>query len=237
MSYPGVYRTVTNPLMFNMGRRVGPTSPLQPVLPMPFSDEGVDARLELALTEHWNATLDAYAVNGLQGTEPLIFNASRRYTDNNREPAIGWRATVGTSHLRFGGSMITGNLANDGTPGVNYKVAGADVTLRLDDLLRFYFEYAIREDDSRFIAGRQNYTYGIVAELEGRLTSHLSLLARYDTLEHRHTQFGDVSQERFTYGLNVTLPGGSWLAIHHEHWIFDDTLDVDVIGLRWTATF
>ena len=34
-SHPGSLRTVTSPLMFNMGRRVGPIAPRQPVLPGP----------------------------------------------------------------------------------------------------------------------------------------------------------------------------------------------------------
>ncbi|MBP86041.1 MAG: hypothetical protein CMJ64_04885 [Planctomycetaceae bacterium] len=49
-AHPGANRAVTNPLMFNMGRRVfgnvGP--PRQPVLPMPYADEGVN--LEVGAT-------------------------------------------------------------------------------------------------------------------------------------------------------------------------------------------
>jgi hypothetical protein len=44
MANPSTYRTVTQPLMFDMGRRVfvPGAPPNQPVLPMPFADEGVD---------------------------------------------------------------------------------------------------------------------------------------------------------------------------------------------------
>jgi len=236
MSHPGIYRTLTNPLMFNMGRRAGPIGPLQPVLPAPYADEGVDVHVGLPIGE-FRATMDVYAVNGLQGTGPSLFNSSRSYTDNNRQPAVGGRATIGNHFFKLGGSVMSGNLAADGTPSINYKLVGGDATARYEDLLRFYVEYAIREDDSFFVAGDKNVVYGFVVETEARLTSSIGLLARYDTLEHRHSVFGDSSQERFTYGLNVSLPGGSWLAVDHEHWIFADASDVDVIGLRWTATF
>ncbi|MBP85111.1 MAG: hypothetical protein CMJ64_00065 [Planctomycetaceae bacterium] len=65
----------------------------------------------------------------------------------------------------------------------------------------------------------------------------LGALVRYDTLEHRNDPFGDQSLYRFTYGLNVGIPGGSRVAINHERWVFDNGTDADVLGLRWTATF
>ena len=67
MSHPGVYRTVTNPLMYNMGRQVNPVRSRPPVLPMPFSDEGVDLNARVSLPGDVSATIDVYAVNGLQG--------------------------------------------------------------------------------------------------------------------------------------------------------------------------
>ena len=40
------------------------------------------------------------------------------------------------------------------------------------------------------------------------------------------------------WGINTTLPGGSLLIVNHEHWNFPESEpDVDVIGLRWVATF
>ena len=67
-------------------------------------------------------------------------------------------------------------------------------------------------------------------------TPRVGLLARYDTLVH-HDVLGDSSLERFTWGLNFSLPGGSLLLINHEHWIFADSGDVDVLGLRWRSVF
>jgi hypothetical protein len=56
-------------------------------------------------------------------------------------------------------------------------------------------------------------------------------------LEHRNVDFGNRSVDRFTYGLNLDIVGGSGLSINHEHWMFGNTSDVDVLGARWTATF
>ncbi|MDA1052612.1 MAG: hypothetical protein O3C40_19320 [Planctomycetota bacterium] len=239
MSHPGVYRTITTPLMFNMGRRVGFVGPLQPVLPGPYADEGVNLHSRLALVGDTAMTLDVFAVNGLQQGGPGIFNASRRYDDNNREPAVGGRMTVGNSSYRLGASLMTGTLQDDGAPQLDYQLASADATWRYEDRLRAYFEYAIRSDDSVFVAGGRNHTYGIVIETEYYLPhdSPLSLLARYDTLEHRDASFGNTSTDRFTWGLNYRLPGGSLLMVNHEHWMLDSQPDdMDVIGIRWTAT-
>ena len=237
MSYPGVYRTVTNPMMFDMGRQVGPTGPLQPVLPAPYADEGVDLHLDAAIGSRWTATLDAYAVNGLQGNGPNMFNESRRYVDNNREPAVGGRVTIGNQDFRIGGSLVVGNLADPLDPSFNYKLGGVDAVYRVGNQARFYFEYAIRQVDSLFVTGQHNYAYGIVAECDLRVHSHVHLVARYDTLEHRNVDFGNRSVDRFTYGLNLDIVGGSGLSINHEHWMFGNTSDVDVLGARWTATF
>lgn len=240
MSHPGVYRTISTPLMFNMGRRVGPLGPLQPVLPGPYADEGVQVHSRLALFGDTTATLDVFAVNGLQQGGPGIFNASRRYYDNNREPAVGGRMTVGNSDYRIGASLMAGTLHDDETPQLAYQLASADATWRYEDRLRAYFEYAIRSDDSVFVAGGRNHTYGMVIETEYKLPhdSPLRLLARYDTLEHRDAFFGDGSTDRFTWGLNYLLPGGSLLMVNHEHWMFDSPAnDMDVIGVRWTATY
>jgi mono/diheme cytochrome c family protein len=239
MSHPGVYRTVTNPLIYNMGRQVNPDRVRPPVLPMPYSDEGLDLSTNLHLLDDWDATLDVYAVNGLQGGGPGVqFTRSRSYSDNNHLPAVGGRATVGNGQIRFGGSVMSGQLQNDMTDPLNYHLAGGDVTARfLDNQVRLYFEYAIRRNDTNFDRGQ--IAYGTISELEVLLlsTPNLSALARYDTLEHRDF-FGDSSIDRFTWGLSSTVLGGSLLIVNHEHWRFSDGQnDVDVLGCRWVAAF
>ena len=133
---------------------------------------------------------------------------------------------------------MSGQMHNDGAAPLSYHLAGGDVTARVEDHLRFYFEYAIRQEDAGFFVGRENIAYGTVYEAELRLcdTPRVGLLARYDTLVH-HDVLGDSSLERFTWGLNFSLPGGSLLLINHEHWIFADSGDVDVRGLRWRSVF
>jgi hypothetical protein len=239
ISHPGAYRTVTNPLMYNMGRQVNPNRSRPPVLPMPYSDEGFDFYTKIPLPCDWNATLDVYAVNGLQGTGPGVdFTRSRSYTDNNNDAGIGGRATVGNNQIRLGGSVMAGHLEDDSTDPLDYQLAGADATGRfLDNEVRLYFEYAIRRNDSVFPI--EQLVYGIVSEVELLLLTdpNISALARYDTLEYRDF-VGKDSIERFTWGFSTTVFGGSLFMINHERWNFyGDEKDVDVLGLRWVATF
>jgi mono/diheme cytochrome c family protein len=240
MSHPGIYRTVTNPLMFNMGRRVfvPGSPPQQPVLPQPFADEGIDFIYRTPIHENLTFTLDLYAVNGLQGTGPDIFNRSRAYFDNNEEPSGGARITLGGDFFRLGASVLSGNLADQDLPPVHYTLAGADATCQITDRLRFYFEYAMRRQDSVFAPGTEEIAYGIVTELELRVWDHpnISLLVRYDTLEHRNQTFGDSSLQRVTSGLNIALPGGSLLMINHERWMPASRDDVDLFGVRWVVS-
>ena len=240
MSHPGVYRTVTNPLMFNMGRQVNANRSFPPVLPGPFSDEGADLSFKIPVGKEIDATLDLYAVNGLVGSGTGVqFTPSRKYADNNDEPTLGGRATIGNNRLRFGGSIMSGRMNDQLTPSLQYKLTGADVTARFcEDLIRVYFEYAIRTNDTVF--GEDQIAYGIVSEAEFLLLDdpNLNALVRYDTLEHR-SFFGDTSIARFTWGLSTTSIGGTLLMINHEHWNFptDDEPDIDVLGIRWVATF
>ena len=238
MSHPGIYRTVTNPLMYNMGRNVAVNPARPPVIPMPYADEGVDLQARIPLIHNMTASLDAYAVNGLVGFgRGVQFTPSRSYADKNSEPAAGGRVTIGNRDLRVGGSVMSGTMNHEGSPQLNYHLSGADVTIRCEEILRFYFEYAIRRNDSDLNLGQ--IVYGTVYELEILLWSQpsVSVLARYDNLEHRDDA-GESSIERFTWGLNTTLPGGSLLILNHERWNFPaPDPDTDIAGFRWVATF
>jgi len=240
MSNPGIYRTVTNPLMFNMGRRVLVPGwpPRQPVLPAPFSDEGIDFIFRSPVGERLLFTTDLYAVNGLQGTGPDIFNRSRAYFDNNEDPSGGARMTLGGDFFRLGTSVLSGNLANQGQPHFYYTLAGADATAQITDRLRFYFEYAMRRQDSAFVAGTKETTSGTVTQLELRIWDqpYIGALIRYDTLDHRSLSLGPASLYRVTSGFNIGLPGGSLLMINHERWIPKEGDHVDVLGVRWAIS-
>jgi hypothetical protein len=240
MSNPGTYRTVTQPLMFNMGRRVFMPNapPNQPVLPAPFSDEGIDLTYRTPVIGDLVFTMDTYAINGLQGNAVNIFNQSRAYFDNNEDPSGGARMTLAGQFFRLGTSVLSGNLADQGQPHLYYTLAGADATAQITDRLRFYFEYAMRHQNSAIIAGTKELTFGTVTQLELRLWDqpYISALMRYDTLDFRSQGLGDSAIHRITSGFNIGLPGGSLLMINHERWEEKGAANVDVLGIRWSVS-
>jgi len=237
MANPRTFRTATMPLMFNMGRRVFVPGwpPRQPVLPAPFSDEGVDFIFRAPVLENILFTFDGYAINGLQGTGPNIFNQSRAYFDNNADPSGGARMTLGGDFFLLGTSVLSGNLANQDQPHVYYTLAGADAKAQLTDRLRFYFEYAMRRQDSAIVAGTKETTSGTVTQLDLRVWDqpYIGFLVRYDTLDHRSVAFGPATLGRITEGLNIGLPGGSLLMINHERWWPKGSDHQDVLAIRW----
>jgi len=240
MSNPSTYRTVTQPLMFNMGRRVFMPGmpPNQPVLPAPFADEGIDLTYRTPVIGDLVFTLDTYAINGLQGNAVNIFNKSRAYFDNNEDPSGGARMTLSGEFFRLGTSVMTGNLADQGQPRLYYTLAGADATAQITDRLRFYFEYAMRHQNSAFIPDTKELTFGTVTQLELRLWNqpYISALVRYDTLDFRNQALGSGAIHRITSGFNIGLPGDSLLMINHERWEEKGAPSVDVFGVRWAVS-
>src|SRR5439155_7578053 len=102
---PGVYRTVSTPLIFNMGQRLFNQDLGFPVLPMPYADEGINLNVDVPLgdcgTGPITATMDAYLVNGLEGSNNGVdFLQSRDLFDNNNRVAGGGRVTVGDPYIR-----------------------------------------------------------------------------------------------------------------------------------------
>lgn len=231
MAHPGVYRTLTNPLMYNMGRRVGY---YEPVLPMPYADEGIDLHLGIPLMSGFQTQLDGYAINGLQ---EFGFTPSRSYRDNNDDVALGGRVALGSSWITIGGSYAEGELQATDMPVKEYSMMGCDATVRYRDFIRVYYEYARREEDSTpTIESRFS---GHVAEAEVKVWGRpkTSLLARYDNIKNP-TAYGGATIERFTWGSNIALPGGSLLIINHEHWKHEAPLyNEDIVGVRWVASF
>ena len=74
---PGVFRTMSKPLIFNMGLRVLDRQLGDPVLTMPYSDEGANLNFGVPITESIRATWNDYVVNGLQGgANGINFDAS-----------------------------------------------------------------------------------------------------------------------------------------------------------------
>ena len=253
---PGVYRTVSKPLIYNMGQRVFDENLGDPVLPMPYSDEGANISFSRGI---WNDVVlsgDFYIVNGLQGgSDGIDFDMSRDYVDNNKAPAIGTRVTLGNQTLKVGGSIMGGRFNDNLGDGPNgrgmyYWIYGADATYRYEDILRVQFEYAQRDTDRFVNLPNQLFTRERVGGcyVEGELLLSrkykISLINRYD-MQARNSIIptgdmptGTFNVSRYTYGVNYVLPGGSLLMFNVERWFLPNPLkDIDVLGIRWAATF
>ncbi len=67
-SNPGVYRTVSRPLIYNMGQGVYDGALGQSVLPMPFSDEGANISFGANVFGDVYLNWNNYVIHGLQAT-------------------------------------------------------------------------------------------------------------------------------------------------------------------------
>lgn len=257
-SNPGVYRTVSKPLIYNMGLRVRDGDLGDPVLPMPYSDEGAVLSTGALVAGDVYVNWDAYAINGLWAeVSGIDFDLSRDYVDNNNQPAVGTRVTLGNQMLKAGGSVMSGQSSPTGGLGVagrdfNYLIYGYDAVFRYEDILRVQFEFARRDSDRIVGDPVQIFTrdrvlgYYLESELLLSRDHGVSLLARYDR-QNRHSiapppesvlPNGSFDVSRFTYGLNFTLAGGSTLMINHERWFLPAGQNrIDVIGVRWACSF
>ncbi len=252
---PGVYRSVSRPLIFNMGQRVRGEQLGDPVLPMPYSDEGANFNLSIPMFDDLTATMTGYVVNGLQGGgDGINFDDSREYSDNNKTPAVGGRWTFGNQMLRLGASAIGGRFNDNAgsgpaNRGLNFGIFGADATFRYKDILRLQAEFAQRNSDVVVGLPGQDYGWNRVAGgyAEGELLMsrryRLSLFGRYDQ-QTQHYAIGSplarpvFDVNRLTYGVNWTLKGGSLLMVNVEHWYMPrEFKDIDVLGVRWAMSF
>ena len=258
---PSLYRTVSTPLIFNMGQRIFNQDLGFPVLPMPYADEGINLNLSIPLGDCWTgpitATTDSYLVNGLSGTgNGLDFLQSRDFLDNNNRVAGGGRITVGDPHIRAGASLMGGRFDDPNSSGVPsglyYAIFGFDVQARYKRLLRFQFEYARRTSDRLAalpdgprVVSDGIYGYYVEGEVRPWDKCHVSLLARYD-FQSRKSQpadapppNGDFDVKRVTLGVNIELWHQSLLMINFERWFLPLPAHPkeDVFGVRYTITF
>jgi mono/diheme cytochrome c family protein len=256
-SHAGAFRTATRPLMYNMGQNVYRDDLGAPLLPMPYSDEGAAFHVEAPVVCDATVTVDGYAINGLQGSTALDlsgFYVSRDYVDNNSEPAVGGRVTLGNQAIRGGASIMSGRFNSDAAGGfpsdaLHYKIYGADLTARYGDRGRVTLEYARRTSDlfdfTNGVVGED--VKGVIVEGEWRIWNcpKVSAVVRYD--DQRRTDglpipgsaiaTGGFSVRRFTYGLNIDV-AGSTLMINHERWNVPAPLDdLDVLAIRWVGSF
>lgn len=260
---PSLYRTVSTPLIFNMGQRIFSSDLGYPVLPMPFANQGVDLNLVIPLgdcgTGPITATTDGYIINGLVGNNTGVdFLRSRDLLDNNNRVAGGGRITLGDPNIRAGASLSGGRLDDPnvvGLPGgLYYRIYGFDIQAHYKRLLRCQFEYARRESDrfGTLPGGAAIFTdsvSGCYVEAEARPWDkcRASLLGRYDFQRTSSPlpppgstlTTGAFDVQRVTIGVNVDLWHQSLLMVNYERWILPvprhDT--ADVFGVRYTITF
>lgn len=252
---PGVYRTVSAPLIFNMGQRAREGAIGDVVLPMPYSDEGAVFNLwsglfDTANGDTFSTTADVYLVNGLIGdTSGINYDESRQLLDNNGRPAFGTRVTMGLSNLRAGFSFMTGryndlhDVTTPNIPGLNYNLYGIDLMYNHKDLIRFQTEFAARCNDKAlvdtstdsFLGLTGDGVYGWYTELElrAREGGKVSLLGRFDYMGRNNTLPPDESPItsgsyhvlRYTGGVNFRLFSNSLLMLNYERWQFPDGLN------------
>ncbi|HEY1375826.1 MAG TPA: hypothetical protein VGF55_03495 [Gemmataceae bacterium] len=262
-SDPSLYRTVSTPLIFNMGQRIFAADIGFPVLPMPYADEGVNLNTVIPLckchcgTDTVTLTTDTYLVNGLNGSSNDVdFFQSRDLLDNNNRAAGGARVTLGDQYVRAGASWTTGryNLTTD-PAGLYYRIFGFDVQAHYKRLLRFQAEWARREGDRIGflpVVGTEKFTeavsgYYVEAEARPWDKCHVSFLARYDQQTTSSPlppptstlPTGHFNVERLTLGINIELWHQSLLMFDYERWLVPepDHRHSDVFGVRYTITF
>jgi hypothetical protein len=261
-SDPSLYRTVSTPLIFNMGQRIFNQDLGFPVLPMPYSDEGINLNLSIPICDCCcgkrpiTLTTDTYLVNGLEGgSGGLDYLQSRDLLDNNNRVAGGARVTIGDPYIRAGASFTTGRFdVPSDTHGLVYTIYGFDVQARYKRLLRCQFEYARRDSDRIGILanGAELFSegvYGYYVEAEARPGEQcrVSFLARYDNQRHNSPlppsgsslTTGTFNVERMTLGVNIELWHQSLLMFNYERWLVPEPFNrtADVFGVRYTITF
>lgn len=267
LSDPSLYRTVSTPLIFNMGQRLFDNELGFPVLPMPYADEGINLNISTPClfdcgTGPVTMTADGYLINGLEGTTNGIdFYQSRDLYDNNNRVAGGTRVTIGDPYVRAGASFNTGRYDEPNIPGqpqgLYYTIYGFDVQAKYKRLFRAVFEYARRDNDRFGIlpAGTtpiffSEGVYGYYAEAEVRPCgekSRVSLLTRYDwqsrsgPLPPSGSSLAEthIHVERLTFGVNIELWHQSLFMVNYERWLtpVPNHRTSDIFGIRYTITF
>jgi hypothetical protein len=260
---PSLYRTVSTPLIFNMGQRIYNQDLGVSVLPMPYADTGINFNFDVPLcdvgTGKITLTVDSYVINGLEGSSSGIdFLQSRNLLDNNNRAAYGGRISVGDSYIRVGASYMAGSFDDRNDPSVpngplTYRVYGFDLQARYKRLFRCQIEYARRDNDRVGAPPTEPSVFsetvdGYYLEMEVRPWEDccVSLVARQDFLRHSgplappgsSLTTGNFDVERVTLGINIELWHQSLLMFNVEHWLTPERPNtVNVYGVRYSVTF
>jgi hypothetical protein len=260
---PGTYRTVSTPLIFNMGQRLYNRDIGDPVLPMPYTDTGVNLNFDVPLCDLGSgpitATVDGYLVNGLVGgSNGIDFLQSRNLMDNNNHAVTGGRFTAGDPYIRAGASYIYGRFDDPNDSSIqnamlHYRIYGFDLQARYKRLFRCQFEYARRGNDRLGVVANELGEFtekvdGFYLEAEVRPWDEckVSFLARHDFMRRASPlpppastlPAGVFNVERITFGVNIELWHQSLLMFNVERWLLPEPAQaVNVFGVRYTVTF
>jgi hypothetical protein len=260
---PGLYHTVSTPLIFNMGQRVFNQDLGVPVLPMPYANTGIDFNVDVPLgdcgTGPITASVDSYIINGLAGSSNGIdWLQSRDLLDNNNRASYGGRISIGDPYIRVGASYLAGRFDSPNDPSVpngplDYRIYGFDVQAHYKRLFRCQIEYARRDSDrvgvmpngTDVFSERVNGYY-LEAEVRPWEECRVSLLARQDFLRTSSEMpppgstlpTATYNVERLTVGINIELWQQSLLMFDYERWLIPEPSHVaNVFGVRYTVTF
>lgn len=140
---PANHLTSDKPLPYDMGRMLARTAWNEGILPAPWVDNGI----EIAGTHFWSGGQIDYAVWAVSGPKgspdaaDFDFTLSRSpeqyYVDNNSEPAVGGRGSLGlelseTMTLAVGASAMAGRY--DPARSLSFVIAGVDFALKLGSI-------------------------------------------------------------------------------------------------------
>jgi hypothetical protein len=242
-------RTITKPLTRIMGNMPRQREFNHGVLPMPYVDNGVSVG-----AGHYFGRFgihgEAMVLKGLQGFGPDIdFIASRRFRNNNREPALAARMTFDAPHVSTTVFYTWGKYDADARR--SYHIASADTRIRAGPLT-IEAEFAARQTEFTDPDGDKDdfLKYGWWARGTWQVIEPLYLVGAVDAMYVRGiflSNNGPTTNEalavaddnnrvvRYTVGAGFTLPGGVMLRATGEYWDFSDFSDAWVIqaGLGW----
>jgi hypothetical protein len=243
----GSHRTVSKPLMYEMGRMAyyGRSAFNLGVIPQPYVDTGAVVYGQVWFGDHVQLWYGGYAVAGLKGDNDFEFQSMHMpyYTDNNRSPAGGGRMVVtlsgsGTTFFRdfsLGVSGMHGRYDPDNR--LKYTAVGADSTLRLGPLT-LRGEVALMRVDIDPTAPGYRYQIidpyfekgGFFVELEHPVGPNLLMVYRADGLRRvgipLPQSMAQLSPDsrilRYTQGVQLLLADSFFAKLSYEYWWLSD---------------
>lgn len=244
---PTSHRTVTKPLIYEMGRMpyYGKNAYNLGVVPTPYVDTGAVVYGQLWFGSNVQLWYGGYVVAGYKGSNDVDWVSMRTpyYLDNNRYPSGGGRAVLTISgnsgsifrDFTLGVSGMHGAYDPDSTR--KYSAFGVDVALRLGPVT-FRAEGAFERLNIDVNAKGYRYRLidpfiekgGFYGEIEHPVGSHLIVLYRFDMLRRAGAPLpgalaamsNDSRIYRYTQALQVLLGESVFIKGSYEYYWFSD---------------